>query len=655
VILLSLLLCAGSGCQSQIKQEYETLKDLRPFVPRSPAARQKKIDETYAINDLIAALADKNPGIVMRAVEALGQTGDERAAVPLIGMLNRSDPSLRFVTSEALIHLGSAAVPSLIDTLNHKDPVVVSAAAEILGKIGDQRAIEPLTEALKHRDSDRVRLSVATALGAIGGKEVVVPLIRLLKNKDSVVQYAAAEALAVIGQPAVPFLIDELKNTDPDIVLIAINTLGKTGEQQAVQPLIDLLHNDLPDAVRMSVVKALGRLKDPRAVPVLMDRLTDRVSVVRGLAAEALVDMGTAGIDPLVEILGNNDPEIQDLASDALVKIGAPAVEPLLEKLSENDPKFSWPIIDILGRIGDERAVTPLIEKLQSPDPDIAMKAADALGVIGNESAVEPLILVLKDHRSPARHAAADALIRIGEPAIQPLIMALSATDAETRNLVSDALVKIGRPAVDPLAAEMLSPDADFRKRVAKILVGIGTPAVGPLGAVLADKNPHVRRSAADALVNIGNSAAVQALVDDLSLWHARKTAAKALESLEWKPANPSERIYYLIAKGRKAELLADWDTTRYVLLKKLRSGSKQANRYAISAIIELGETKLIPKLLNFLDTHGNGEMAGIYLNSGRKELVEAARDWMARHKEAKVTDSAVAMVRWDAMGASSP
>ena len=85
------------------------------------------------------------------------------------------------------------AVPPLIKTLTDPDPAVRSAAAWVLGEIGDARAVEALGDLVERKDEPvRVRRSAAWALGEIGdarGVEVLegvndaeVPLQRTIER-----------------------------------------------------------------------------------------------------------------------------------------------------------------------------------------------------------------------------------------------------------------------------------------------------------------------------------------------------------------------------------------------------------------------------------------------------------------------------------------
>ena len=70
-------------------------------------------------------------------------------------------------------------------------------AAEALGTIGDNRAVEPLTKALSDADSD-VREGAAGALGEIG-EPAVEPLVKALNDANGDVRRKAAEAPGTIG------------------------------------------------------------------------------------------------------------------------------------------------------------------------------------------------------------------------------------------------------------------------------------------------------------------------------------------------------------------------------------------------------------------------------------------------------------------------
>jgi HEAT repeat protein len=86
--------------------------------------------------------------------------------------------------------------------LEEEDPSQRWKAAESLGRIRDNRAVEPLLLAL--RDDDwRVRQKAAWALGKIGDPRALVPLRRALVHETEGVKEIIMESL------------DEIKSTIP--------------------------------------------------------------------------------------------------------------------------------------------------------------------------------------------------------------------------------------------------------------------------------------------------------------------------------------------------------------------------------------------------------------------------------------------------------
>ncbi|RRJ31978.1 HEAT repeat domain-containing protein [Halocatena pleomorpha] len=105
-----------------------------------------------------------------KSIEVLGKIGDDRAVETLVPFIEEDgDPVLQTVTLKALGEIGSEeATQAVANRLVADSPSVRSAAAKALGRIGDTRAVEPLAEQLDDDDDDTVRASAAWALNRIG-------------------------------------------------------------------------------------------------------------------------------------------------------------------------------------------------------------------------------------------------------------------------------------------------------------------------------------------------------------------------------------------------------------------------------------------------------------------------------------------------------
>src|SRR5688572_6380557 len=139
-------------------------------------------------------------------------------------------------------------VHRLVRALRFKrDPQVRASAAEALGKLQAQTAGPALAEALQ--DSGTVMWDV---IGA-------VPVRAEVAKAFSHIRYA----------PAIPALMDLLRDEDVRVRRNAATALGFQGDRRATIPLTALLNDPRP-AVRESAVLALEKLGDPDAVQALL-------------------------------------------------------------------------------------------------------------------------------------------------------------------------------------------------------------------------------------------------------------------------------------------------------------------------------------------------------------------------------------------------
>ncbi len=83
----------------------------------------------------------------------------------------------------------------------------------------------------------------------------------------------------------------------------AIRALGKWQVTNAI-PRIDSFLHDAKERVRVATANALRDIGDAHAIPSLIGALDDPMYTVRNTAARALVSLGKASVEPLVSALG---------------------------------------------------------------------------------------------------------------------------------------------------------------------------------------------------------------------------------------------------------------------------------------------------------------------------------------------------------------
>ncbi|HXF86434.1 MAG TPA: HEAT repeat domain-containing protein [Anaerolineales bacterium] len=98
---------------------------------------------------LILFLSDPAPEVRQCAALGLGLGADESAIPPLIRALSDEDTMVCSLAANALVKIGSAAVPSLIETVKGGAPSARIHALRALAEIRDHRAIPVMMQVMQ--------------------------------------------------------------------------------------------------------------------------------------------------------------------------------------------------------------------------------------------------------------------------------------------------------------------------------------------------------------------------------------------------------------------------------------------------------------------------------------------------------------------------
>lgn len=184
---------------------------------------------------------------------------ERRDMVGLVRLLERGDPSTRHLAAGALGDLGDpAALAALLGALAGPDEEGVRwRAAEGLGRIGEP-AVAGLAELAENSDPD-VRWKAIVALGDIGDPRVAPILRNRLADPDRFVRGRSVSALARLGAPCLPLMLEALTDPAPRVRQGAAEVLGHVGDPAAVKGLLDALQDPV-ESVRRAAAVALLRI-----------------------------------------------------------------------------------------------------------------------------------------------------------------------------------------------------------------------------------------------------------------------------------------------------------------------------------------------------------------------------------------------------------
>jgi HEAT repeat protein len=282
---------------------------------------------------------------------------------------------------KAMVRFGSDALPVLVPAL-HRQQTAVSAA-RVLVKLDDMEAARALVDALCSRD-EFVVTSVTRSLIGARNTALLDALVRALQQGNVRVRQAAADALGwMADRRSVEVLVAALGDADWKVCANAVIALGRLNDRRAVTPLVALIAGSNP-AMRLVAAGILGRLGDRRATAPLVGLLDDADILVRAAGAEALGALGDPrAANPLARALEREWEDRTRMAlMIALVQLkDSRALEPLLQVLErkrgtmEQRPKAA----ELLGELGDPRAIWPLAIALVDGEPLVRRAAAVSL------------------------------------------------------------------------------------------------------------------------------------------------------------------------------------------------------------------------------------------------------------------------------------
>ena len=194
-------------------------------------------------------------------------------------------------------------------------------------------------------------------------------LIQALRFDDFEVQTSAAQALGTLGAEGIDKLIHALKTKDKDIRLGIIEALSVIRDPRAVPSLVHLL-TDKSSEVRWVAAIALGEINDPEATAPLRNALRDSDKYVRYGAATALLMLDwkpDSAEERAFLYVGLEEWK-------AVQEIGEPAIPALSLVLHDRDSSVRKQAIEILGSIGDKKAIPTLMRSLADEDAEVRWK-----------------------------------------------------------------------------------------------------------------------------------------------------------------------------------------------------------------------------------------------------------------------------------------
>lgn len=259
------------------------------------------------------------------AIEQLAKKQDPDTVAKLKQRLNE-DPfyGVRIEAARALrsIHT-DAALLALLESRRQPDARVRRAVIDALGGFYDERAYAAALATLDQEHNPDILADALRDLGGYGKPEVRAALLRFLDSTSFRQGLAAAAIRSIRAQDDPAYLqplLDTLTRREGDFpsgeFVQGLQTLAylarKEDDRDAVREFLTRYVNHGRERVRLGAIRALGTLRDPRAIAVLEKLATaDKDRPERRAAEQSLADLRAA--DKPADDFKNLRNEVLDL------------------------------------------------------------------------------------------------------------------------------------------------------------------------------------------------------------------------------------------------------------------------------------------------------------------------------------------------------
>jgi|GEM_PF-5526973 len=326
------------------------------------------IDELVSSDDEVKSAARKKSQIL----------DEPRFFDSWVNLLNHPDPSKRLLAATHLANLAYTRAYEVLLNLAEKDNK--KSAVIQLGEIKYLPALEPFISMLLDKNRPNwIRAECALALGKIGNEKALEPLKQVLMDETEIrsdydaiaVRDSAALALTNFNEEALTILLTCLKTTDSWGKYYIALALGKMNDTIVVPEIIPLLKDEDHFYLRSAAARVLGQLGDVRAIDYLYEALlSEKDSYVHEIICLALGELGDSRVvQQLITIMWH----------------------PRLDK--RNSVKAA----KLLGQFKGESIFEQLIKGLESPFGVIRVGAAEGLAQFGDKKALPAMELALQN------------------------------------------------------------------------------------------------------------------------------------------------------------------------------------------------------------------------------------------------------------------
>ena len=450
----------------------------------------------------------------------------DKALAPFIAALSSSHWDVRKAATKTILKtLGRECLP-------HLAPIAVGRGedqVEALLDLGEKKIDESLT--MLSSQKLPYRLLGSSHLGDLIASRNLGSLISALVDEEASVRYSSIESLGKIGDlNGVDPLLAILREDDIKTKYFSIVALGRMGYKESMFELISFLEDDL---LKHATIEALANLGDESVSETLKMINEDADLYTQRVINKALSDIkaissyderDTLQIYRLSrEVMDSEITVSQDISEDEmlrrrrtvmdnLIRFGdAEVVGSLAELVVKGGGEDQFELLEAIDQAWQE-VFNLQLELLYSDNPAERLIAARTLGEMLDPFSCDALLVGLDDQESSIRYQSVESLGRIGDPkAVDRLMDVLNRSD--DLGLIYLTIEALGLIGSERATGAILSRlNEGFLTQISIEALGrIGDgKAIGQLYEATQSDNPLIRDVARRAMSDIDRKLTAQ-------------------------------------------------------------------------------------------------------------------------------------------------
>ncbi|NOS99434.1 MAG: HEAT repeat domain-containing protein [Phycisphaerales bacterium] len=375
--------------------------ELRPIAVRTAAidALSPSTNRREVVGELISLLKASNPTIVNHAVGALTPASRTNFGTDIEkwqSWWKEKEAMTEAQWIENRLELAIEQQRALRKRLQDAEAEYEKREREVTKRFGDAlRIIDQLTTQPAQKDARRQ--------GWLEDPLADIRLAALALIRDQIV---------TAGDPLSQPLRDSVKklfaDSAPPVRIAAHEIIGHLKDPADAEKVLGALRTENDSAVRATMLRVLGGLENPAAIPALISELAAPTTSVDCVceAARSLGLLGVRGKAPTEIIAGAVRPllnrfsetpadniRLRESLLGAMAMIADPAfVDAFVVNLTAESPEILLAAIRGIKAVGVRERINDVLTHLAHPDARVRQVAAEAVGSLGEEQHLEALL-----------------------------------------------------------------------------------------------------------------------------------------------------------------------------------------------------------------------------------------------------------------------